>query len=90
MNKITGLSKSLQSIYDYESSRGNYVERIDSPAGTNCPLAVIFHAQLDVAGFINSHGLPVDVMTWENRDRHYPLERGYVCELTRHVLAGPL
>jgi len=90
MNKVIGLSEALQPIYDYEISRGNHVDRVDRPAGTNCPLAVIFHTRLDVTGFISTHGLPSDVKTWENRDRHYPLEKGYVCERTRHALAGPL
>lgn len=90
MNPIPDLSEALQPIYDYEISHGNSVERIDRPAGSNCPLAVIFVAPLDISGFASAHGLPKDIKTWENRDRHYPLEQGYVCELTRHALAGPL
>lgn len=89
MYQINGLSKELQPIYDYEISRGNQVERLDRPAGSNCPLAIIFRKPLDVQGFINIHGLPINVKTWENNDRHYPLEKGYICELTRQALAGP-
>lgn len=88
-NPISDLSSSLRAIYDYEISRGNSVERIDRPAGSNCPLAVIFAAPLDIRGFIDAKGLPANVTTWENRDRHYPLEKGYLCETTRHALAGP-
>jgi hypothetical protein len=90
MNKFPDLSPTLQLIHDYEISRGNHVERVDRPAGSNCPLAVIFREALDVSGFINAYGLPDGVRTWENHDSHYPLEKGFVCELTRHALAGPL
>lgn len=90
MNRMPDLSDALQPVYDYEISRGNQVDRIDKPAGSNCPLAVIFRAPLDVQGFISMQGLPNDVKTWENRDRHYPLEKGYVCERSHHAIAGPL
>lgn len=90
MNKTNALSETLQPMYDYEINRGNHVNRIDSPAGTNCPLAIIFCEQLDISGFITRYGMPNGVMTWENLDRHYPIEKGYVCERTRHALAGPL
>jgi len=89
MYEIKELSDQLKKICEYEISRGNRVQRVDKPAGTNCPLAVIFHAPLDVSGFLKMYGLPNGVETWENRDRHYPLEKGYVCGDTRHVLAGP-
>ena len=90
MNQIFDLSNTLKGIYDYEIGRGNRVERVDRPAGSNCPLAVIFHAPFDVSGFVTIYGLPDGVKTWENRDRHYPLEKGYVCERTGHALAAPL
>ena len=90
MKQIPDLSDALKKIYDYEIARGNEVERIDRPAGSDCPLAVIFRSPLDISGFVSIYGLPSGVKTWENRDRHYPLEKGYVCEGTRHALAGPL
>ncbi|MFN4352727.1 MAG: hypothetical protein ACK4F6_18160 [Hylemonella sp.] len=87
---IAGLSKTLEEIVTFEIARGNAVERIDQPAGTRCPLAVIFKRPLDIKGFLSLQSLPSGVETWENRDRHYPLEAGYVCEKTRHAIAGPL
>jgi hypothetical protein len=84
------LSKRLRSILEYETARGNMVVRLDQPAGSRCPLAVIFERPLDIAGFTAVHGLPDGVEIWENRDSHYPLEKGYLCEQTRHALAGPL
>lgn len=89
MTLVTHLSSNLRPIFDYEIGRGNSVERIDRPAGTKCPLAVIFSKPLDIEGFARVHGLPQSVSTWSNRDKHYPLEDGYVCEETRHALAGP-
>lgn len=89
MKKIPDLSDNLRPIFDYEIRRGNSVERIDRPAGTNCPLAVIFSKPLDIQGFTRTYGLPPSVSTWSNRDKHYPMEDGYLCEKTRHVLAGP-
>jgi hypothetical protein len=89
MNRIPDLSETLWPIFDYEVSRGNQIVRIDKPAGSSCPLAVIFSMSLDIQGYIAAHGLPNGVNTWENRDSHYPLEKGYFCEHTRHALAGP-
>jgi hypothetical protein len=90
VNRIPDLSEFLEPIYEYEISRGNTVERVDRPAGSNCPLAVVFAMPLDVQGFISSLGLPSNAKTWENRDRHYPLEKGFVCEITHQAIAGPL
>jgi hypothetical protein len=84
------LSENLQSIFEYEIDRGNEVERVDRPAGSNCPLAVIFTLPLDIDGYKAIHHLPQNVRVWENRDRHYSLEIGVVCDKTRHALAGPI
>ena len=90
MSDISDLAKSLSAILAFELARGNTVIRVDRPAGTRCPLAVILARRLDIAGFKASHEFPDCVGTWENRDSHYPLEAGYICERTRHALAGPL
>lgn len=90
MTDIPDLAENLSAILAFELARGNTVVRIDRPAGSRCPLAVILARPLDIAGFKSSHGLPSSVDTWENRDSHYPLEAGYICERTRHALAGPL
>ena len=89
MTIIPALSKNLQDIFAFEIARGNTVERVDQPAGTGCHLAVIFKQPLDIKGFVSSYSLPNGVETWENRNKHYPVEAGYVCEKTRHAIAGP-
>jgi len=90
MDTVPGLSKALQVILDFELARGNTIVRIDQPAGTHCPLAVVLLKPLNIAGLKAAHSLPATVDTWENRDSHYPLEAGYVCEQSRHAIAGPL
>lgn len=90
MNKVPELSALLQPILDYEVRRGNRVVRVDKPAGSNCPLAVIFSSQLDIQGYLREHKLSGGVRTWENKDEHYPLEAGYFCESTHHAVAGPM
>jgi hypothetical protein len=90
MSSVPGLSTKLQQALQFELERGNSIERIEQPAGTKCPLAVVLAKPLDIAGFKSAHGLPPGVETWESRDRHYPVQAGYVCERTRHALAGPI
>ena len=89
MNNVPELSEELRSIVEFELARGNSIVRIDRPAGDRCPLAVIFANPLDIGGFKSSHTVSAGVSTWENRDGHYPLETGYVCERSRHAVAGP-
>ena len=90
MEDLKFISKALKPIVDYELSRGNYIERIDRPAGTRCPLAVVFREPLDFRGFQDLNGSLEYVSTWKNRDRHYDLESGYVCEKTNQALAAPV
>ena len=84
------VTSTLQVVLSFDLERGNTVVRVDQPAGTRCPLAVVLAKPLDIAGFKESHGLPPMVNTWKNLDSHYPLEAGYVCEQTRHAIVGPL
>jgi len=90
MEDLKYLSSSLKPIVDYELHRGNEIERIDRPAGTKCPLAVVFKKPLDFKGYESQHGKPKGVDKWECRDQHYALESGYVCEKTRQGIAGPI
>lgn len=90
MVKIPDLSESLAPMYEWELEHGNVIERVDRPAGSSCPLAIIFHKPLDFDGFASANALPAGVRTWKNTDRHYPLEKGYACERTGQALAGPL
>lgn len=90
MSDIPDLAEDLRPILAFELARGNTVVRVDRPAGSLCPLAVILARPLDIVGFRASHDLPPSIDTWENHDSHYPLEAGCICERTRHALAGPL
>ena len=83
------LSANLRSIYLLEISLGNSVQRIDEPAGTKCPLAVVFEDPLHFEEAENLGLVSSNVKRWKNVDPHYPLEAGYLCRKTNHALAGP-
>ena len=89
MEDIKYLSKDLKPIVDYELKIGNEILRIDRPAGTKCPLAVILKNPFDFNGLENIYKLPSTIERWQNKDRHYDLESGYVCTKTRQALAAP-
>ena len=84
------LSSNLQSIYKLELSLGNEVSRIDEPAGSLCPLAVIFKNRLHFDEIAEKLNLSASVYQVENHDLHYPLEAGYKDSDTDHVIVGPL
>ena len=84
------LSPNLQPILALEHKLGNIVVRIDEPAGSDCPLAVVFREPLhfleaEEAGLISNQ-----VHSWQSSDPHYPSEAGFVCLRTKHALVGPL
>ena len=87
---MTKFSPELRPIYDFEISRGNQVERIDEPAGTNCPYAIVFQYPLHVAQIQNQLRLSNAVRLWHSTDPHYPRERGFFCQKTHHAISGPL
>lgn len=87
---MTTLSRDLVPIYELEVSLNNRVLRIESPAGSNCPYAVIFEHPLHLNEITRQLVLPETIRFWEARDPHYPLEHGFVCEITRHAISGPI
>lgn len=87
---MSRLSKNLQPIYELELRLGNEVLRVDEPAGTACPLAIVFQRPLHFKEAEQKGLLRDRVRQWENKDPHYPPEAGYMCEETRHALAVPL
>ncbi len=83
------LCSTLQPVLEWELSRGNCIESIEAPAGTNCPFLMNLKNKMDHTGLSNLL-LPSTVEKWENKDRHYPLQSGYTCSKYRHSIAGPL
>jgi len=83
------LSDDLLLIHDLEIRLGNQVIRIDEPAGTACPLAVVFRDPLHFEAIATQLNLPDSVDRWKNEDLHYPLEEGYYSRTSRHTIAGP-
>src|ERR1700730_15021851 len=90
MARMTKLSPALEPIYDLELAQGNEVDRVDEPAGSECPYAVIFKYPLHFDVIEQRLVLPRSVVRRESRDQHYPIEAGYKCETTEHVVAGPI
>lgn len=84
------LCETLQSIYELEIELGNEVESIDSPAGTKCPYAVNFKNKLHFLEIKKQLNLATSVEEWTNNDKHYPLQKGYVCNKFKHSVSGPL
>ena len=86
---MTRLSPSLQPIVDLELIKGNKVLRIDEPAGSRCPYAIVFKFPLHFQEIKESLTLSSSVEEWENKDPHYPIERGFFCNETEHSITGP-
>lgn len=90
MDDLYGVSADLQEIVRFGLAGGNEVVRVDRPAGTKSPLGIVFKQSLRVSDYVEKHGLPETVDTWENRDPHYDLARGYISRASRHAVWGPL
>jgi hypothetical protein len=87
---MTTLSKDLQPIYQLELESGNEVARIDEPAGTECPYAVIFKHPLHRTRIDAELQLSTSVKYWESRHPYYPMEAGFRSDISGHSVAGPL
>ncbi len=82
------LSDDLEPIHRLELKLGNRIIRVDAPAGTECPLAVIFRDPLHLAD-IAKLKLSASVTPWSSNDPHYPQETGYRSNISKHAVAGP-
>ena len=87
---IANLSPFLLPLYELEIELGNCVLRVDRNAWSNCPLAVVFRNPLNFKIAMDEVEIPHCVKQWENRDPHYCIEAGWICEHSRHSLSGPL
>lgn len=88
--RMSKLSQDLLPIYQLELDKGNEVERVDEPAGTECPYAVMFKKPLHKKEIESELHLSESVKYWESRDWHYEKRAGYYSETTRHAIAGPI
>ena len=86
------LSVHLQPIYDLELSLGNSVVRIEEPAGSTCPLAIIFKNPLHRTEIESNMRILPPIHWLESRDEHYSRdgEGAYKCNETGHAVIGPL
>ena len=85
------LSIDLQPIYDYEMANGNSVLRVDEPAGTSCPLAVVFVKPLNKKQIATALKLDRDVTWHENDDPHYEVggTAGFTSKKSHQFVYGP-
>jgi hypothetical protein len=88
-NYDSRLCNTLQPILQLEIAMGNSIASIEAPAGSNCSFAIHLANKLHHQE-IKKLNLPNSVESWENKDRHYPLQSGYACTKYRHSIAGPL
>lgn len=87
---MTKLSSDLLPIYELELSCGNEIERVDEPAGTDCPYAVVFKYPLHKMEIESTLYLVPSVRYWQSRDLHYDASAGYVSDTSKHAIAGPV
>jgi len=85
------LCSHLRPLYEAELSQANAVLRVDEPAGSRCPLAVVFKEPLHREVVENSVAIAPVVRWVESGDRHYEAEgtAGYLCEESRQYVYGP-
>lgn len=82
----------LLAIFDIEIAGGNQVARVDEPAGTLSPLAVVFKNRLNRSRIEESIKVPDHIVWHENDDQHYEINGmgGYASKSTHQFVYGPL
>ena len=87
----TRLSADLRRFHDLELALGNRIAWTAEPAGTECPFAVGFEQPLNFEEIELRLALPRTIVRWSSDDPHYgPPEEGYLSEVSRHSVAGPM
>ena len=86
---MISLSDDLLPIYHLELQLGNQVVRVDSPAGTLCPLAVIFRDPLHFEEIGRRLPIAASIARWTSSDPHYPLESGFSSTISNQAITGP-
>ena len=84
------LSKDLLPIYELELALGNELDRIDEPAGSKCPYAIVFKYPLHKREIDSTLILTSHVRYGETHDSHYGLDTHYFSDESRHAVIGPL
>jgi len=83
-------STNLRAIYDLELSLGNTVKWVNELVESPCSLYIVFKKPLHKDEVEATLSLSPFVKWFESHDPHWPIEGGYQCEETSHVIAGPL
>jgi hypothetical protein len=86
------ISGDIRTIVEYELAHGNEITRIDQPAGTKCPLAVILRFPFRIRNSGIDGAIPLTVAWWEYEDPHYPADwsSGFKSIESSHAVAAPL
>jgi hypothetical protein len=82
----------LRTVVDLELQLGNTIRSVDAPAGTRCPVAVVFLNVLHRTE-IERVLRPTAPISWhDNADPHFEVAgtAGYFCEEDRHFVYGPV
>ena len=84
------ICKHLIAILNYEVSTGNSIVSIDNDAWTNAKLVITLKKPANNNYIDNTFKNNNSVEYWENKDTHYPVQKGYICKKCKCAIASPL
>ena len=86
------ISDDIRAIVEYELDNGNEIVRVDQPAGTKCPVAVILKFPFRIRKSRADGVVSATVSWWEYEDAHYPADWscGFKSVKSSHAVAAPL
>lgn len=79
----------LAPLLEHELSEGNAVTGCET-GWSAVNLAMNLEKPLDISFYEEYLKAMPDLEIWENRDSHYSVQKGIVCNICRHSIAGPL